>query len=68
MKQNDEIKFWQEGSHPEEITTTDFFRQKLNYIHQNPVRVGIVDKEEEYVYSSARDFYGCSGLLSLTYF
>jgi hypothetical protein len=32
-----------------------FTIQKLNYIHNNPVEAGIVDKAEEYVYSSARE-------------
>jgi len=45
----------------------DFFRQKLNYIHNNPVRAGIVEKEEKYIYSSARDFYNRKGLLEPTY-
>ncbi len=26
-------------------------------IHNNPVEAGIVEKGEEYIYSSARDFY-----------
>ena len=30
--------------------------QKLNYIHNNPVRAGIVQKAEDYVYSSAADY------------
>jgi putative transposase len=67
LKDKGEITFWQPGNHPEEIRTMDFFRQKMNYIHQNPVRAGIVDKEEEYIYSSARDFYGRKGLIELTY-
>jgi putative transposase len=29
----------------------------MDYIHTNPVRAGIVDKAEEYLYSSARDYY-----------
>jgi hypothetical protein len=29
----------------------------LNYIQNNPVEAGIVDKAEEYVHSSARDYY-----------
>ena len=33
------------------------FRVKLNYIHLNPVRAGIVEKEEEYLNSSAGDMY-----------
>jgi len=48
--------------------TAGFFRQKLDYIHNNPVRAGIVDKAEEYRYSSARDFYGVKGLIELTDF
>ena len=68
LKQNGSIQFWQEGNHPEEIRSAKFFRQKLNYIHQNPVRAGIVNKEEEYRYSSACDFCGRKGLLELSYY
>ncbi len=50
--------FWEEGYHGEEIFNTAFFNSKLNYIHANPVRAGIVEKEEEYLNSSAGDFYG----------
>jgi hypothetical protein len=33
--------------------------QKLDYIHNNPVKAGLVYKAEEYVYSSAADYvYG----------
>jgi hypothetical protein len=31
----------------------DFYHTKVNYIHMNPVRAGIVEKEEEYTNSSA---------------
>jgi hypothetical protein len=31
--------------------------QKLNYLHNNPVAVGLVYKAEEYVYSSAADYF-----------
>jgi len=31
--------------------------QKLEYIHNNPVVAGIVEKAEEYIYSSARNYY-----------
>ena len=52
------IWFWEEGYHGEEIISTEFFESKLNYIHLNPVRAGIVEKEEEYFNSSAGDLYG----------
>ena len=54
----DGIWFWEEGYHGEEIYSESFFQIKANYIHQNPVRAGIVEKEEEYLYCSAGDFYG----------
>ena len=36
------------------ITGEDAFMQKVNYIHLNPVRAGLVDHPDEYLYSSAR--------------
>ena len=39
--------------------------QKLRYIHENPVRAGIVEKAEEYKYSSAKDYAGEQGLITI---
>jgi REP-associated tyrosine transposase len=50
-------KIWQTGSHPISIESDKFFHQKLNYIHENPVRKGYVDKPEYWIYSSARNYY-----------
>ncbi|MEY2638659.1 MAG: hypothetical protein RIR90_141 [Bacteroidota bacterium] len=64
---NKQYQFWQQDNHPIEIFSRRFIRQKLNYIHNNPVAAGIVEKSEEYIYSSARDYYygkNC-GLLNL---
>jgi hypothetical protein len=56
----------EEGYHGEIIEFQAFFESKLQYIHQNPVRAGIVVKAEEYLYSSACDYYGNrKGLLAL---
>jgi putative transposase len=49
-------QIWQEGSHPQEITTEAMFLQKLAYIHHNPVRAGYVEQPEEWPYSSARNY------------
>ena len=66
LKKDDHIWFWEEGYHGEEIRTKSFFDSKVEYIHQNPVRAGIVEKEEEYLLSSCGDFYGTrKGLLEL---
>jgi hypothetical protein len=43
------------------------FYQKLEYIHRNPVEAGLVENEEDYLYSSARDFYNKKGLIELCY-
>jgi REP element-mobilizing transposase RayT len=66
LKKNEKIVFWQEGYHGEEIISSNFFETKLNYIHNNPVKARIVEKEEEYLYSSCGDYYGNrKGLLEL---
>lgn len=49
LKKEDKITFWQEGYHGEEIITQAFFDSKLTYIHMNPVKAGMVEKEEEYL-------------------
>jgi putative transposase len=41
--------------------------QKLDYIHNNPVKEGIVDRPEEYVYSSARNYAGLQGLINVNF-
>ena len=59
-------KFWQEGNDAQEIYLNDYFNQKLNYIHENPVKAEIVNREEDYRYSSAIDWAGRKGLLDVT--
>ncbi len=58
-------KFWQDGNHPEMIETNEFFDQKLNYIHNNPVNDGIVEHPEDYLWSSARNYAGLSNYLEI---
>jgi len=40
-------------------------RQKLDYIHQNPVKRGYVDQPEHWRYSSARNYAGQAGLIEV---
>ena len=60
-------QFWQQHNKPLEIFNSEMFYQKLNYIHNNPVEAGFVEKAEAYIYSSAGDFYGKKGLIELAY-
>ena len=64
-----QIWFWESGYHGEEIYSPSFFETKVNYIHLNPVRAGLVEKPEDYLLSSAGDFWGIrKGPLDLEFF
>ncbi|HKB44397.1 MAG TPA: hypothetical protein VKC90_08400 [Chitinophagaceae bacterium] len=61
---NNEVKqIWVNNSHPEECNTDKFTNSKLNYIHENPVRAGIVRNPEDYIYSSASNYAGKGGII-----
>jgi REP element-mobilizing transposase RayT len=49
-------QFWQQNNHPIEIWSLKVFEQKLNYIHQNPVKAGFVTDPIDWKYSSARNY------------
>mgnify|MGYP000845592174 CR=1 FL=1 len=55
-KHNSQYQVWQEGAHPQLIQGDDMLRQKMVYIHNNPVRRGYVDMPEHWRYSSARNY------------
>ena len=58
-----DYKFWIDGNHAIEVYSPEVTWQKINYIHQNPVRAMIVEKEEDYLFSSARNYHGKDGIL-----
>lgn len=58
-------KFWQDGNEAKEIHSNSFLEQKLEYIHENPVKAEIVENAEEYVYSSAKNYAGEKGLIEV---
>ena len=64
-KRNAEYQFWSHENHAEYIFSSKFGEQKLNYIHNNPVRAGIVMKAEDYKYSSAGDYADEEGLIPI---
>lgn len=64
-QRNSHHQFWTHENHAELIYSNKFIEQKLNYIHQNPVKAGIVSKPEDYVYSSAKNYAGEKGLISV---
>jgi REP element-mobilizing transposase RayT len=64
-KSDREYQFWQEGSHAELVFSDAMMREKLEYIHANPVKRGYVDKGEQWRYSSARCYAGEVGLIEI---
>ena len=60
------LQLWQEGSHPKVIETEAMLRQKLEYIHQNPVKRGYVSDPTHWRYSSARNYAKMEGLAPVT--
>ena len=65
---NDDFQLWQQNSHPIVLNDPGIAHQKLDYIHYNPVEAGIVCIPEDYLYSSAKDYYTSNkGLLDIIY-
>jgi putative transposase len=55
-KKNWQYQIWQERFDDLAIYSLEIARIKINYIHNNPVRKGLVEKAEDYLYSSARNY------------
>jgi len=60
-----EYKVWQDGYHAIDTWSNKFIYQKLNYIHNNPVEDKIVEKPEDYLFSSARNYADLEGVLDV---
>ena len=54
---NKEFQFWKQDYHPIELDTAEKTKQRLDYLHENPVRSGLVWEPWHYKYSSAIDYY-----------
>lgn len=54
---NKEYQFWKQDYHPIELNTPEKIKQRLDYLHENPVRSGLVWEPWHYKYSSAIDYY-----------
>lgn len=62
---NKKYQFWQQHNHPIELDNNQIIEQKLNYLHNNPVKEGYVYEPHEYKYSSAIDYSGGEGMISV---
>jgi len=61
---NTNYQVWQQNNHAEEVYSPKFTLSKIKYIHNakhpsdNPVEEGFVERPEDYLYSSAKDYAG----------
>jgi putative transposase len=58
-------QLWQEGSHPQHVSTDEMMVQKLDYMHNNPMDRGYIDDPTHWRYSSARNYMGLPGLIEV---
>lgn len=59
------FQFWQEGFHPKLIQGEAMLRNKLEYIHNNPIQRGYIDDPLHWRYSSYRNYMGEDGVLAV---
>ena len=59
-------KVWRDDNHAICLEENEWIKQRLNDIHQNPVRQMIVNNAEEYIFSSAINYAEGKGLLEMT--
>lgn len=62
---NTKFQFWQQDNHPIELTDNEMKDQKLDYIHQNPVKHGFVMKAEDYPWSSIANYMNEEGMIKV---
>ncbi|MBK6962549.1 MAG: transposase [Bacteroidales bacterium] len=62
---NKDFQIWQQDNHAVVLYSNGFIIEKLDYIHNNPVRSGIVENPKDYLFSSARNYEDLEGLLEV---
>ena len=54
LRRNYRYSLWDHHPNAKLLPSEDMFLQKVRYVHQNPVRLGLAVSAEEYQFSSAR--------------
>lgn len=68
-KSNFRFQFWQHENHPVLLDNAEKYDQRLNYLHENPVKAGFVHEPQDWLYGSGVDYYTSNqrGLLELVF-
>lgn len=64
---NKDWQLWQQHSHPIELNNAAITKQKIDYLHDNPVTAGYVSKPQHWLWSSAYDYTGGKGMLDIIF-
>ncbi len=62
---NENYQMWTHENHAVVIYSQEFAREKLDYLHNNQVRAGLVRKPEDYIYSSASNYVEMENVLEV---
>ena len=64
-KRNKKYQLWTHENHAIHLYSDKFIKERLMYIHDNPVKAGIVENAEDYLYSSARNYASMDAILNI---
>ncbi|MDX1685411.1 MAG: transposase [Saprospiraceae bacterium] len=62
---NKGLQFWTHENRAIHLWSRKWIFQKLNYIHMNPVKAGLVARPEDWLYSSARNYSGLDNVMQI---
>lgn len=65
LTRHQSYKVWQDGYHAEEVFSNQWIKEKIRYIHENPVKEKIVTDAENYYFSSATNYAGLDSILDI---
>jgi len=66
-KRAEDMQFWTHENHAIELFRPQMIESRMNYIHENPGTAGIVEKPEDFLYSSARNYSGLKDSIEVNY-
>lgn len=64
---NNEWQLWQQHNHPIELSNPSITKQRLDYLHENPVEAGFVTEASQWRWSSAYDYCGGAGIIDIIF-
>lgn len=66
-KRSGHLQFWTHENHAIELYRPELIENRMSYNHENSIKAGWVENEEEHLFSSARNYSGLKGLIEVDY-